>query len=155
MPGANRPQNGTLNQINQSKIAKTKIVVFESNSTNLSTLICDEQRIKSGNCQSPLSGELPGFYTDDYTAGTSGPNSVIQQFFVDRGLVSLFWPRAAFDSQGFQYNAWYGSYSQTAAVDRNNIPAGGFIQQVSPDLQRAATCPTGCSLKQANGTLLQ
>lgn len=148
-------QNGVLSQIGVSKIGKTKIVVLESNPTNPSTGICDQQMLDKGECQSPNSVDGPGFYTDDYTAGNTGPNTVTQQFFVDRGLVSLFWPQPAFDSQGFQYNAWYGAYSQTAALDRNNIPAGALIQQVNPDLQHAASCPIGCSLRQANGAPLQ
>ena len=147
-------QNGALNQINQSKIQNTRIVVFESNSTNPSTGICDQATIDKGECQSPNKFDSPGFYTDDYTAGTSGPNTVTQQFFVDKGLVPVFWPQVAFDSNGFQYTVWYGAYSQTAEVNRVRIPAGAFIKQVNPDTQHAEACSTGCSHRQANGTPL-
>jgi hypothetical protein len=146
-------QNGMLTQIGDNKISETRIVVFESGSGNPATVICDSQRIAKGGCQSPNPIDSAGFYSDDYSAGDTGPNTVKQVFFVDRGLVSVFWPQKASDNNVY----WYGSlaYSQSAAVDRVNIPNGALIIQNNPDLQHGVSCFNGnCSFRQATGILL-
>ncbi len=152
-------QNGILNQIAASRIQKTKIVVLETNSTNPNTTICSEQAIAKGGCQTPTPGciltsnslcDPLGFYTDTYSASYTGANTVTQQFIVDRGYVSVFWPQKASDGNVY----WYGAYSQTAAVDATNIPQGAKIIQVNPDLQNGAFCPSGCSYTRADGTVL-
>lgn len=154
--------NGLLTPISQNTAQTTRIILAETNPTNPNTLICSNQTIANGGCQSPTPGctpgptsfcDSPGFLTDQLSAGNSGPNTVTQQFSVDRGWVRVYWPQKA--SNGSIY--WYGAYSQTAAVDRVNIPfpQGARIIQVNPDLQNGASCQSGCSFTQANGTLLQ
>jgi hypothetical protein len=112
-------------------------VVFESNPTNPKTGICD-WKTKASSCQSPNALNSPGFYTDDYTAGSTSPNTVTQTFFIDLGQVRVFWPDSAFTT-------WYGSWTQNATVDANN-PIGAKIIQNSPDLQHGFSCsPLECS----------
>ena len=154
---------GVLSQIDQVRIQETRITVLETESINPKTGICDQSAIDKGQCQSPMSNcgrvasfcDPPGIYTDNYTAGNTGPNKVTQQFSIDGSPVPVFWPQSKSNSQGFQYNVWYGATSQSAAVDRAKIPSGAFIKQINPDLQHPASCPTGCSLRQPNGALLR
>ena len=139
--------NGVLTKVNTAAHNQVKIAVLETNSINSLHETCTLQALAKGDCQSPNTIDGPGFYTDSYSASDKGPNSVTQQFFVDRGLVLVFWPQST--------SLWYGAYSQTAAVDRVNIPQGALIQQVNPDLQHGAICAGGCSFTQANGTPLR
>jgi hypothetical protein len=142
-------QGATLQTINE--LQDTSMFVFEKNPTNPNTGICDIPTIANGGCQSPNSIDDPGFYTDDYTAGNSGPNTVTQQFFVDRRLTLVFWPQIVVDSNGFQSTAWFGAKSQDATVNRNNSN-GAFIKQNSPDMTNSVTCGAVCFRRQANGS---
>lgn len=78
-----------------------------------------------------------------------GTNSVLQQFFADRGQVQVFWPTDGFNSQGFPIKTWYGALTQNATTTASS---GAIIQQNSPNTQNGATCPSGCSPIQANNT---
>jgi hypothetical protein len=153
-------QNGVLSPIDLTTIQQVKMFVFETNPTNSATIICSQQLILGGGCQSPVpncnpaAGSFcfsPGVYIDDYSARNTGPNTVTQQFFIDRWLVGVYWPQKASDGNVY----WYGAYSQTAGVNRATIPQGALIIQVNPDLQHAASCPRGCSFTKADGTQLQ
>ena len=84
------------------------------------------------------------------TAGSTGPNTVSQQFFVDRGQVEIFWPTDTSNGK-----IWYGAVYQTVT----DLPTpGATITQVNPNTSQGATCnlhppdPHGCSPTQANGT---
>jgi hypothetical protein len=139
----------TLQTINEMQ--DISMFVFERNPTNPNTGICDIPTIANGGCQSPNPIDDAGFYTDDYSAGNSGPNTVTQQFFVDRRLTPVFWPQIVVDSNGFQSTAWFGAKSQDATVNRSD-PNGAFIKQNSPDLTNSVTCGAVCFRRQANGS---
>jgi hypothetical protein len=149
-PGVNRRsveyeifslQNGNLVPEGGQNLG-IKIAVLESNPTNPNQLICDGT--PGHKCES-----TGGFYTDDLSVGNGSNNTVKQQFFVDRGEVQVFWPTDGFDPQGFANKTWYGAWDQqvtTTAVQ------GGVVQQNNPNTQNGATCTSGCSQIQANGT---
>jgi hypothetical protein len=143
-------QNGTLlptwgNAVGSGQALGIKIEVMETseNPNGVSNIrICD--------WKSPLTQcEMSGSYTDRYTEGSSnGTDTVLQQFFVDRGQVQVFWPTDGFNSQGFPIQTWYGAWNQNATITNNSV----IIQQNNPNMQRGAACPQGCSLIQANNT---
>jgi hypothetical protein len=89
-------------------------------------------------------------YSDGYSVGDKGTFTVLQQFFVDRGQVKIFWPTDTGSTK-----TWYGSWDQNATV---TAPSGAIIHQNNPDLQNGATCilypqdQHGCSPIQANNT---
>ncbi len=143
-------QNGTLTPMVTSntsvQVQGTKIAVLESNPTNPDSGICGWSTtsvMDTFTCQ-----ELGGTYTDVYSVGTTGTNTVLQQFFADRGQVQVFWPTDQFNSQGFPIKVWYGAWSQNATT---NATLGGVITQNSP-MQNGASCTSGCSPTQANNT---
>jgi len=146
-------QDGVLQPLTFSQAAQIKLIVYEDMSNNPNTKICDYSTIAGGGCQSPNSVDSAGFYTDVYSAGNTGPNSVRQQFFLNRYETGVFWPEGGFNSQGFSIITWYGAASQTAAVDRVNIPfpVAAFITQLKPLFTGGASCPSGCSLRAPNG----
>jgi len=141
-------QNGTLTPaINNSQVQGTKIAVYESNPTNPLSGICSwgSNLLQDTNtCQ-----ETGGEYTDDLTVGNTGPNTVLQQFFADRGQVQVFWPTDGFNSQGFPIKTWYGAWNQNATT---SAKLGGVITQNNANTSNGASCPTGCSPIQANNT---
>jgi hypothetical protein len=143
-------QNGALVGMGgNSQILQTKIAGLETNPTNPNAHICD-WNTPATKCETPSFTNTAGWYTDDYNVGSGTPNTVTQQFFVDRGQVRVFWPT---DVGGGK--TWYGAWSQQSTTDANK---GGIIQQNNPDMQHGATCtlhppdPHGCSPTQANGT---
>jgi hypothetical protein len=133
-------QKGQLTLLsNGGSILKSKIAVYESNATNPATAVCDwtaPDRI----CETPNEQQTAGFYTDIYTAGNTGANTVTQTFFIDMGQVQVFWPDSTLST-------WYGAWTQDATVDPNN-PNGAKIVQNSPDLQHGYSCsPAACSTR--------
>jgi hypothetical protein len=68
-------ESGTLIPLGRDpRIGGSKIRVFESNPTNPNTGICD-WRSPHGVCDSPNAVDDFGFYTDDYTSGSTGLNT--------------------------------------------------------------------------------
>jgi hypothetical protein len=140
--------------VGDSRIRATKIAVLETNPTNTSTLICDWNTVRyTPECKSPNSIDGPGQYTDDYTAGNTGINTVTQQFVVDRGFVPIYWPCHEASCPTFPTNTWYPAWSQNATVNPSN-PDGAFILQNNPDMSTGAgaSCQGGCSVRQPDGT---
>lgn len=132
-----------------SQIQRTRIAGLETNPTNPNGFICDWKTVET-QCHNDQ-----GTYTDKYTVGSSGVNTVKQQFFVDRAQVQVFWPTDGFNGQGFAIKTWYGAWDQNATTDASK---GAIIQQNNPNMQNGATCtlsppdPQGCSPLQADGT---
>jgi hypothetical protein len=142
-------QNGTLTpMLGNPRVQGTNIAVLESNPTNPNAGICG-WTTGSILSQALTCQERGGIYTDNYTVGTTGTNTVLQQFFADRGQVQVYWPTDGFNGQGMPIKTWYGAWTQNATTTPSS---GGIIQQNSPNMQNGAACPQGCSLIQANNT---
>ncbi|MGB8581579.1 MAG: hypothetical protein WCD47_12215 [Candidatus Sulfotelmatobacter sp.] len=137
-------QNGTLTlMVGNSQLQGTKIAVLESNPTNPNSGICGWTAGSILNQQLTCQ-ELGGTYTDNYTVGTTGNNTVLQQFFADRGQVQVFWPNPA--------PTWYGAWgtpsstppgfqpNQTASV----TTGWAVITQINVNIKAATACPSGC-----------
>jgi hypothetical protein len=144
-------QNGNLVDMGaSSQILQTKIMALESDATNPGSSYCNWQTPGGTRCVSPNSNDTAGWYTDDYSAGSTGTNTLTQQFFVDRGQVQIFWPTET--SQG---KIWYGAWEQSVT---DLASPGAIITQTNPNMSNGATCnlhppdPHGCSPIQANGT---
>ena len=147
-------QNGTLMPtLGSSQTTQSRIIVLESNPTNTQAGICDWNT--PNKCSS-----VGSLYTDEYTVGCGtlfglgSPNTVKQQFFVDRGQVQVYWPTDGFQN-GFPIKTWYGSWDQNSTTNATN---GATIQQNNPNLNNGVACtltpqdPNGCSPIQANNT---
>jgi Glucodextranase, domain B/Beta-propeller repeat/IPT/TIG domain len=151
-------RNDILNVPSPANVKSTRIVVLETNPTNLSTFICSQKVIDTGECQSPNPNcnltitasfcDPPGVYTDLYSAGNTGPNTVTQKFSIDGVPTPVYWPQTASDSNTY----WYGALTQNATVNNNN-PNAVLILQNNPDSNHGMPCPTGCSPRRPNGSL--
>jgi len=135
-------QNGTLSPLASSQIQQTKIALVESNSTNPTATICNWTSEAVTQCESPstVPGNSPGYLTDHLSAGSGSAYSVEQVFAADRGQVPVYWP--------WSQTTWFGAWNQTA-YDTNQ---GATIVQGTLVSHTSAYCPSGCSLKHADGT---